>query len=199
MEIVISILAVIIGILLWLFPPEPLRKLFRIDKQERKLKEYPIELCTQFQKFINSLEPVDSDNFRKKTTEAEVKKNDPSLHIDMDAKRKLTRWISSLDDELLLLARKMIQERKTGAKLGVTQIWISNNSHPLGEGRSVEELIEALSKVGLLSPTTEPEEYNANYIASNPSWDYGNNLYEAQYYILLAESKGVFDGEAGSV
>lgn len=125
------------------------------------------ELCEKFTTFLRGL---------------------PEKH---EAEARILAWVDGLDDELLLLGVAMSNFQGNG----VTRSWVSGNSHPLGVGRSVPELIEALMSAGILAPTTEeivPGTYAELDAKRNPSFDFGRNLFEARGLLRKADDAGLF-------
>ena len=164
---------------------------------KKSYSTYPTLLRDRFASFIANLEPVESDVFRNKTIQARVNRALLPLVIEKGFRKVLHDWIASIDDEILLVALAMVKvrQKEVGGKLGVTQSWISGNSHPLGVGRSVPELINQLETAGLLAPSTEdiPKgTYHEQDAERNPSWDYGEMLHKIEHYIKAADSNNVF-------
>lgn len=191
MEIIVGIGGLVIAVLLWLFPPEPLRRLLGVAPSAEETAQQHCDLVRRFSSFLQQLPEVESGEFQKRTIEASLGGSPPPSLIDRQEKPRLLHWLDALDDELLLLTRSLA----SCGGAGTTQRWLAAHSHPLGKGRGVEQLIDALLQVGVLAPTTEelvPRTYAEIDAKSNPSFDYGEMLYTARYYIALGESQHVF-------
>lgn len=108
-----------------------------------------------------------------------------------DTRPRILAWIEGLDDELLLVAAEMSGRPEASEHVG--RSWISEHSHPLGSGRSVPELIEALHSAGILAPSTEelvPGSYGEWDAQRNPAFDYGRML--TWSILKQANASGVF-------
>lgn len=118
-----------------------------------------------------------------------------------DEPRSLARvldWVEGLDDELLLVSAAMAGRPESSCH--VAQSWISENSHPLGAGRSVQALIQALLDVGVLAPSTEelvPGSYAEWDAQRNPAWDYGRMLLQTWGLLRRATAAGLFTTSEG--
>jgi len=153
MEIVVGIGGLVIAVLLWLFPPEPLRRLLGVAPPSAKetAEQQHRDLVRRFSSFLQQLPEVESGEFQKSTIEANLSGSPPPSLIDRQEKPRLMHWLDALDDELLLLTRLLA----SCGGAGTTQRWLAAHSHPLGKGRAIEQLIDALLQVGVLAPTTE--------------------------------------------
>jgi hypothetical protein len=108
---------------------------------------------------------------------------------------RLLTWVEDLDDELLLVSAALASRPESSCHVG--QSWFSENSHPLGTGRSVPDLIQALLEVGVLAPSTEelvPGSYAEWDAQRNPAWDYGHMLQNTWGLLRRAAADGVFNG-----
>lgn len=180
MEILIGIAGLAITVLLWLFPPEPLRRLFGVKEpnsvsgntnQERKRN-----LTEAFKAILENLETVeDSEYFELRAPSLVGHEPIPQI-IERSKREQLLAWADSLDDELLLvtLAIRNYWQGKHWRE-GVPKDYLTNVSHPLGKGRGLPELEKDLVTCGVLSPSTEV------------LFDYGANLQAALDYIDLVD------------
>lgn len=172
-ESFVAIAGLLVAVLVWLFPPEPLRRVLRIrhapvlpgpPEQTR-----PRHFCERFALFVGEF---------------------PNLG---DTRTRILAWIEDLDDDLLLVAAKMSDRPYASEHVG--QSWISEHSHPLGPGRSVPELIAALFSAGILAPSTEelvPGSYAEWDAQRNPAFDYGRMLLDTWGILEQANASGVF-------
>jgi len=110
-----------------------------------------------------------------------------------DTPQKLLSWAANVDEEIMMVTQSLAS--LPGNFVGVTRETISQHSHPLGFGRSVDELIQALSRAGILAPSTElikPGTYAEIDASRNPSYDMGTMFYLVRQYLeesnLLHES-----------
>ena len=88
--------------------------------------------------------------------------------------QKLTNWAASVDEEIMLATACLA--KMPGHFVGLTLSRITKCAQPLGVGRSVDELIQALSRCGILAPTTERTKagsYAEIDARRNPSYDMG--------------------------
>lgn len=102
----------------------------------------------------------------------------------VDAPERLKLWAARVDDELFLVTTCLAQTSANYA--GPTRLQITECAHPLGFGRSVDELIHALSQAGILAPSTEdirPGTYAEIDARRNPSYDFGPMFRLVQPYI----------------
>lgn len=173
-ELVVGITGLFVAIAVWLFPPEPLRRLFRIQQtprttaQPEQTRQEPY--CEKFALFVETF---------------------PDLPTS--TRTRILAWIDSLDDELLLVAAAMSGRPESSDHVG--RSWISENSHPLGCGRSVPDLIAALFSAGVLAPSTEelvPGSYAESDAQRNPAFDYGRLLLDTWGILKAARAAGVF-------
>jgi hypothetical protein len=171
----LAVLAIVVTVLIWIFPPEPLRRWFGISPGRTKDSEasegkagIPKGLSRRFAQFI---------------------KERPAL---LQSRADVLSWIDEIDDELLLVAVAMAKLR---GKTGVTQSWISSHSHAFGRGRSVQDLIAELHSVGLLAPSTEeipPGTYHEMDAKRNPGFNFGRMLRVVRPLLDEAEAAGIF-------
>ena len=96
------------------------------------------------------------------------------LATQNDLPQKLTNWAANVDEEIMLVTECLA--RMPGHFVGLTLSRITKCAQPLGVGRSVDELIQALLRCGILAPTTEklkPGSYAEIDARRNPSYDMG--------------------------
>jgi hypothetical protein len=137
---------------------------------ENVFRQFPRHLCAQFSIFLTMMP------------------DKPTSYL------RLLSWVDDLDDELLLVSAALAG--RPDSSRHVAQSWISENSHPLGTGRSVPDLIRALLDVGVLAPITEdlmPGTYVESDAQRNPAWDYGRMLLDTWGLLRRAAANGVFD------
>ena len=91
-------------------------------------------------------------------------------------KERVLEWAEGLDDELLAVFSEFIRMCDRSSSIhGVTRDSINAIAQPLGRGRSVDDLIDALANVGVLAPSTEvvhESTYSAIDAKANPSYDF---------------------------
>ncbi|MBZ4220186.1 MAG: hypothetical protein LAC69_08430 [Chlorobium sp.] len=171
-----------------------------VGEIQKETSKYPTKLTYEFKGFIGNLKEKNSKEFNEIIIKSRLNDTNIPEIIDRLSRKKIIEWVSIIDDEILLLAVAFVKEMKSNrGGLGVTQSWISDHSHPLGVGRSVNKLIDDLNSVGLLAPSTEeiPKgTYHEKDALRNPSWDYGNILFDIEFYLRLALEKGVFKNYA---
>lgn len=180
MEILIGIAGLIITVLLWLFPPEPLRRLFGVKESnsvsESTNQERKRDLTETFKAILENLETVeDSEYFKLRAPSLAGREPVPQI-IERSKREQLLAWADSLDDELLLvtLAIRNYWQGKHWRE-GMPKDYLIRVSHPLGKGRGIPELAEDLVNCGVLSPRNEE------------LFDYGANLQAALDYIDLVD------------
>ena len=107
-------------------------------------------------------------------------------------KRRVLAWADGIDDELLAVFSEFIRMCDgTRSIRGVTRDSISLVAQPLGLGRSVEALIDALLSVGVLAPSTElvrEGTYSALDAKANPSYDFGRMYYAVRPYVAAFDA-----------
>ncbi len=185
MEFVLGVLGLVITILLWLFPPEPLRRMLRLpssnpvetkDKETVPKKER--RLTEAFKATLEDLEIIDDDEIYMKRCVPSMLKREPPPRIIKRADRDpLLTWVDSLDDELLLVTLAVREYwRGKDWRKGIPRRVIVQASHPSGRGRGVPELESALIECGVLVPRQDREWF-----------DYGANLQRALDCIDLVD------------
>jgi hypothetical protein len=105
-----------------------------------------------------------------------------------DVPQKLINWAGNVDEEIMLVTESLAKMR--GHFVGLTLSRITKCAQPLGVGRSVDELIQALSRCGILAPTTEklkPGTYAEIDARSNPSYDMGAMFYLVRRTLIEAK------------
>ena len=141
-----------------------------VSSSQHDVRQFPRHLCQQFSAYLMAMQ-----------------------ERPLSYPRLLT-WVEDLDDELLLVSAALA--RRPGSSCHVGQSWFSENSHPLGTGRSVRDLIQALLEVGVLAPSTEelvPGSYAEWDAQRNPAWDYGRMLLDTWGLLRRAAADGVFN------
>lgn len=180
MEILIGIAGLIITVLLWLFPPEPLRRLFRVKESnsviESTNEERKRDLTEMFKAILENLETVENSEYFKLRAPSLVGREPVPQIIERSKREQLLAWADSLDDELLLvtLAIRNYWQGKHYRE-GMPKDYLTRVSHPLGKGRGIPELAEDLVNCGVLSPRNEE------------LFDYCANLQAALDYIDLVD------------
>ncbi|MCZ7575515.1 MAG: hypothetical protein M5U01_43755 [Ardenticatenaceae bacterium] len=180
MEIVIGIVGLVITILLWLFPPEPLRRLFGVKEpefvSESTNQERKRDLTEAFKAVLEDLEVVEDNEYFELRARSLIRREPISKIIERSKRERLLAWIDSLDDELLLvtLAVRNYWQGKDWRE-GVPKDYLTRVSHPLGKGRGISDLEKDLVNCGVLAPSNEE------------LFDYGANLQVALDYIDLVD------------
>ena len=95
-----------------------------VSSSQHGVRQFPRRLCRQFSEYLMTIVEKPLSNPR------------------------LLTWVEDLDDELLLVSAALASRPSSSCHVG--QSWLSENSHPLGMGRSVPDLIQALLEVGAL-------------------------------------------------
>lgn len=169
----------------------------RRRKQTPKEKQTPDVDRTkaqEFREFINSLEEVNYDRYLKETTEAYMQSKLHPMIIQPKDKAWILKWVESVDDEILAVTNAISSlALKQSYSKGVTQTWITNNSLPLGAGRSVSKLTQSLLQCGILAPSTEynpPGTHASKDAETNPSFNFGPTLSIVKNYVVLS---GIFE------
>ncbi len=180
MEIVIGVIALLIAVLLWLFPPEPLRRLLGVKEpgpidggQDYTARDLTNALKTS----IEALEIVEDNSYFGLRAPALMKLSVPPRIIERSQREPLLRWIDTLDDELLLVTLEIRDYwRGKDWRAGVPRSFLVSVAQPLGSGRSTPDLEKALIETGVLAPSETPGHFN-----------YGPNLQQALDYIDLID------------
>jgi len=112
MEILIGIVGLVITVLLWLFPPEPLRRLFGVKESsfvnESTNQERKRDLTKAFKAILEDLEIVEDSEYFKLRAPSLVGREPAPLIIERSKRGQLLAWVDSLDDELLLVTLAQI-------------------------------------------------------------------------------------------
>ena len=149
----------------------------------------PKKRTGRFRKFINALEEVDHDRYEELQWQARRESESHLAMIDQTEKSSILNWIDSIDDEILHVTMDLAELNESQSWThGITQSTLSNYAAPLGRGRSVEKLSQALLERGILAPSTEvthPRTYAAQDAESNPSWDFGGMLDRVSPYVEM--------------
>ncbi|MCB0078167.1 MAG: hypothetical protein KDD73_12205 [Anaerolineales bacterium] len=178
MEILIGIVGLVITVLLWLFPPEPLRRLFGVKESssvsESANQERKRDLTKAFKAILEDLEIVEDSEYIKLRAPSLVGREPAPQIIERSKREQLLAWVDSLDDELLLvtLAVRNYWQGKHWSE-GVPRDYLTRVSHPLGKGRGIPDLEKDLVNCGVLAPRNKE------------LFDYGANLQAALDYIDL--------------
>ena len=182
MEIAVGIIGVVIAILVWLFPPEPLRK--RLGWKEphgaTRKENTPArkrELTQAFRSEVEKLEIVDDGRYSSLRAPAMVNKLPMPRIVEGSQRAALLNWIDSLDDELLLvtLAIRGYWQGKDWRE-GYPRTHLLRIAQPFGVGRSLPSLVNDLTATGVLTPRDNGDHF-----------DYGPNLQRALDYIDLLD------------
>lgn len=176
MEILISIVGLVIAILLWLFPPEPLQRLLGMkapksvsESTDDNLKR---DLTNEFKAILEDLEIVEDSQYFKRRAPSVIGRQPVPEIIEKSKRKQLLAWVDSLDDELLLvtLAIRNYWQGKDWRE-GVPKDYLTKVSHPLGKGRGIPDLEKDLVNCGVLAPKSEE------------LFDYGANLQSVLDYL----------------
>ena len=139
------------------------------------------KLVKQFRRYIYSLKEIPSKEYQELKNESLRDGINLEGVIDESQKVRIMNWLKSIDDEILHVSKSLvIMKSKSRGLHGVTRSTLIDCSHPLGEGRSVEKLSDALVESGILAPSTEtppPGTYEARDADVNPSYDFGKMLF----------------------
>ena len=181
MELAIGIIGLLVAVLLWFFPPWPLRQLLGVRESDPTDASTGTRrkrvLTNAFRASIEKLDIVDDDQyFRHRASSLMHVESRPRI-IERSRRESLLRWIESLDDELLLVTLE-IREYWRGKdwREGVPRPFLVKVAQPLGNGRSVPDLEKELIDTGVLAP------------GEDQSWfAYGPNLQKALDYIDLVD------------
>ena len=110
------------------------------------------------------------------------------LATQADVPQKLRNWAANIDEEIMLATACLA--KMPGHFVGLTLSRITKCAQPLGVGRSVDELVQALSRCGILAPTTErtkPGTYAEIDARRNPSYDMGTMFYLVRSNLIEAK------------
>lgn len=181
MEIAIGLIGLIVAILVWLFPPEPLRRWLGVPSPQPKDVDEALpkkrEITSAFKTELERLEVVGDEAYFKQRAPALMKLAPMPRIIEKSKRDQMLAWVDSLDDELLMVTLA-IREYWRGKHWhdGVPRRVLHGASHPFGKGRSGPELEHDLIECGVLVPTKDANRF-----------DYGSNLQRALDYVDLVE------------
>lgn len=180
MEILIGVVGLVITVLLWLFPPEPLRRLFGVKEpdpvNESSNQEKKRDQTEKFKAILEDLETVEDSEYFKLRASCLVGNGPVPRIIERSKRAQLLAWVDSLDDELLqvTLAIRNFWQGKDWRE-GLPRNYLTRVSHPFGKGRGIPELEKDLVDCGVLAPRNED------------IFDYGANLQSALDYIDMVD------------
>lgn len=180
MEVLIGVVGLVVTVLLWLFPPEPLRRLFGVKEpnsvNENSNSEMKRDLTKKFRAVLEGLEAVEDSEYFKLRAPHLIGNGPAPRIIERSKKAQLLAWVDSLDDELLqiTLAIRNYWQGKDWRE-GFPRSYLTRVSHPFGKGRGIPELEKDLVDCGILAPRNKDV------------FDYGANLQRALDYIDMVD------------
>lgn len=181
MEITLGAVGLLIAILVWLFPPEPLRRRLGLKQSGFSGSSEdiltPRDLTNAFKTSVEGLEIVEDEVYFKRRAPSLMHMEPQPSIVERSQREPLLRWIDTLDDELLLVTLQIRDYwRGRDWRAGVPRSLLVSVAQPLGSGRSTPDLENALIETGVLAPSETPGHF-----------DYGPNLQRALDYIDLMD------------